>query len=62
MPQIIVLPHHEICPDGAAVEASSGESVCEVLLANDIDIEHACEMSCACHSFLVSLEFLDMET
>ena len=48
MPQIIVLPHHEICPDGAAVEASSGESVCEVLLANDIDIEHACEMSCAC--------------
>ena len=45
MPQIIVLPHHEICPEGAAVEASSGESVCEVLLANDIDIEHACEMS-----------------
>ena len=43
MPQIIVLPHHEICPEGAAVEASSGESVCEVLLANDIDIEHACE-------------------
>ena len=48
MPQIIVLPHHEICPEGAAVQASSGESVCEVLLANDIDIEHACEMSCAC--------------
>ena len=48
MPQIIVLPHHEICPGGAAIEASSGESVCEVLLANEIDIEHACEMSCAC--------------
>ena len=48
MPQIIILPHQEICPDGAAVEANSGESVCEVLLANDIDIEHACEMSCAC--------------
>ena len=48
MPQIIVLPHHEFCPDGAAVEAESGQSVCDVLLSNDIDIEHACEMSCAC--------------
>ena len=48
MPQIIVLPHHEFCPEGAAVEAESGQSVCEVLLSNDIDIEHACEMSCAC--------------
>ena len=48
MPQIIVLPHHEICPEGAAVEADSGQSVCEVLLANHIDIEHACEMSNAC--------------
>ena len=33
MPQIIVLPHHEICPEGAVVEASSGESVCDVLNA-----------------------------
>ena len=48
MPQIIVLPHHEICPAGAAVEAESGQTVCEVLLKNHIDIEHACEMSCAC--------------
>ena len=48
MPQIIVLPHHEICPTGAVVEAESGQTVCEVLLKNHIDIEHACEMSCAC--------------
>jgi 2Fe-2S ferredoxin len=48
MTQIIVLPHHEICPEGAAVEASPGESICEALLRQDIDIEHACEMSCAC--------------
>ena len=30
------------------IEAEQGESVCEALLRNDIDIEHACEMSCAC--------------
>ena len=48
MTEIVVLPHHEICPEGAVIEAKQGESVCEALLRNDIDIEHACEMSCAC--------------
>ena len=48
MTAIVVLPHHEICPDGAVVEAERGETVCEALLRNDIEIEHACEMSCAC--------------
>ena len=48
MTEIVVPPHHEICPDGAVVEAEQGETVCEALLRNDIDIEHACEMSCAC--------------
>ena len=48
MTRIVVLPHHEICPEGAVVEADQGESICEALLRNDIDIEHACEMSCAC--------------
>jgi 2Fe-2S ferredoxin len=46
--EIVVIPHHEICPDGAVIEAEQGETVCEALLRNDIDIEHACEMSCAC--------------
>jgi 2Fe-2S ferredoxin len=46
--EIVVLPHHEICPEGAVIEAKQGESVCEALLRNDIEIEHACEMSCAC--------------
>jgi len=46
--EIVVLPHHEICPEGAVIEAEQGETVCEALLRNDIDIEHACEMSCAC--------------
>ena len=48
MTEIVVLPHHEICPEGAVIEAEQGQSVCEALLRNDIEIEHACEMSCAC--------------
>ena len=48
MTEIVVIPHHEICPEGAVIEAEQGESVCEALLRNDIEIEHACEMSCAC--------------
>lgn len=48
MPQIIFLPHEDLCPDGAALEAEAGESVLDVALKNDIIIEHACEKSCAC--------------
>jgi ferredoxin, 2Fe-2S len=46
--RIIVLPHHELCPDGAVLEAESGTSICDALLENGIEIEHACEKSCAC--------------
>ena len=48
MPEIIVLPHEEICPQGAVIEAEPGISLCDALLNNHIDIEHACEKSCAC--------------
>ncbi|MCK4710928.1 MAG: ISC system 2Fe-2S type ferredoxin [Gammaproteobacteria bacterium] len=48
MPQIIILPHEEICPDGAVVNAESGITICDALLDNGIEIEHACEKSCAC--------------
>ena len=48
MPIITILPHPEYCPAGARVEAAPGTSICEALLENDIEIEHACEMSCAC--------------
>ncbi|OXL14494.1 ISC system 2Fe-2S type ferredoxin [Polynucleobacter cosmopolitanus] len=48
MPQIVVLPHADYCPEGAVLEASAGSTICEALLENDIEIEHACEMSCAC--------------
>ena len=48
MTQIIVLPHVELCPEGAVIDAAPGTSVCDALLGNEIDIEHACEKSCAC--------------
>lgn len=48
MPQIVFLPHQEICPDGAVLEAETGDNLIEVALRNHLDIEHACEMSCAC--------------
>ncbi|MCH9645750.1 MAG: ISC system 2Fe-2S type ferredoxin [Proteobacteria bacterium] len=48
MPQIIILPHHELCPEGVVIEAQPGETVCNAMLANDVEIEHACEMSNAC--------------
>jgi 2Fe-2S ferredoxin len=48
MPQIIFLPHEEICPEGAAIDVESGITICDAALQNDIDIEHACEKSCAC--------------
>ena len=43
MPKIKILPHDELCPNGAEIEATVGMSVCENLLNNSIDIEHACE-------------------
>lgn len=49
MPKITVLPHTELCPEGAVIEhAPSGQTVCRILLDHHIDIDHACEMSCAC--------------
>lgn len=48
MPQLVVLPHPELCPEGAVIDAQTGVSICDTLLNNDIEIEHACEKSCAC--------------
>lgn len=48
MPNIRVLPHEELCPEGGVLPCDSGATVCDVLLAHDIEIEHACEKSCAC--------------
>ena len=48
MPTIKIYPHPEYCPQGAEITAAPGTSVCEAMLENHINIEHACEMSCAC--------------
>ena len=48
MPIIKILPHSEYCPKGAELTVPAGTSICEALLENDIRIEHACDMSCAC--------------
>ena len=43
-----VLPHKELCPQGATIEAEPGTSICDALLDVGINIDHACEKSCAC--------------
>ena len=48
MPQIIILPHAELCPEGRVFEASAGQTILDAAKDNGIDIEHACEKSCAC--------------
>ena len=48
MPQIIFLPHDELCPEGKVIEAEPGVTVCDAAWAEGIEIEHACEKSCAC--------------
>ncbi len=48
MAHIHVLPHPEICPAGADIEAPQGMSICDALLRAGISIEHACDKSCAC--------------
>jgi 2Fe-2S ferredoxin len=48
MPQIVVLPHIELCPEGTVIDAPAGKSLCDALLDNGVHIEHACEKSCAC--------------
>ncbi|HQU48262.1 MAG TPA: ISC system 2Fe-2S type ferredoxin [Casimicrobiaceae bacterium] len=48
MTEIVVLPHPEICPEGKTIEAEAGKSVLDNLLEHGIEVEHACEKSCAC--------------
>lgn len=48
MPIIKILPHAEYAPEGKTITAPAGTSICEALLENQVNIEHACDMSCAC--------------
>jgi len=61
--KLTVLPHDTLCPDGAEIEATPGTSICDTLLDNHIDIEHACEKSCACTTchVIVREGFEDLE-
>ena len=48
MPKITVLPNETLCPGGATFEAQPGETILDTLLEKGIEVEHACEKSCAC--------------
>ncbi len=48
MTRITVLPHAEYCPQGAVIEAEAGQSLCDALLDGGVEIDHACDRSCAC--------------
>ncbi len=48
MTKLTFLPHAEICPHGATIEAEPGTSICDAAQSAGIEIEHACEKSCAC--------------
>ena len=48
MPKIKFLPHAEYCPEGKVIEGREGETVLDAAARYGMDIEHACEKSCAC--------------
>ncbi len=48
MTKIIFLPHEELCPEGQVFEVEQGTTILDACLANGIELEHACEKSCAC--------------
>ena len=48
MTRIRILPHEELCPAERTVEVEPGVSICDAMLQHGIEVEHACEKSCAC--------------
>lgn len=48
MPTITVLPHEDLCPQGAVFEARPGTPLCDLLREHGVAIEHACEKACVC--------------
>ena len=49
MPKLTILPHPDVCPEGRTIDdAPEGVSICRVMLDHHIELEHACELSCAC--------------
>lgn len=48
MPIVTVLPHPDLCPQGARIRAAAGAYLCDVLTAHGVAIEHACAKACVC--------------
>ncbi|MBI3561868.1 MAG: ISC system 2Fe-2S type ferredoxin [Gammaproteobacteria bacterium] len=48
MTKLTFLPHQDSCPQGAVIDVPPGISICDAALQHGIEIEHACEKSCAC--------------
>lgn len=48
MPKVTVLPHVELCPEGATIEVATGENIGKALVAAGINLPHACEFNGAC--------------
>lgn len=48
MPVVKILPHESLCPQGSRFEVPEGTVLCRAMLEHGIEIEHACELSCAC--------------
>lgn len=48
MPKVVFLPHEDLCPEGLALDVAEGENLLDAALDAGIDIEHACDKSCAC--------------
>lgn len=48
MPIIKILPHEELAPEGKEFKVANGTNLCKAILASGVELEHACDMSCAC--------------
>lgn len=48
MPNVFFYPHKLILPNGLLVQGKTGKTILDIALLNNINMEHACEKSCAC--------------
>ncbi|MCW5197052.1 ISC system 2Fe-2S type ferredoxin [Buchnera aphidicola] len=48
MSKIIFLPHKVLLPYGGIFTMNIGETILDIALKNNINMQHACEKSCAC--------------
>jgi 2Fe-2S ferredoxin len=46
--KVTFLPHPVLCPEGKTIDVPEGETILDAALAQGINIDHACEKSCAC--------------